>query len=121
MVRGDNFEPERREVPERTEQHVLRIALQAGHVHVASCLAIALPTGRVLVGAFQHIELQLGTDDRLHAKISELLDHPLEHHPRAFLRRRAIWVVDIGNNVRDARLPWHDLNRADIGKREHVG
>src|SRR5207344_3151971 len=37
VVRSDNVESESREVPQRTQQQVLRIALQAGHVHVACC------------------------------------------------------------------------------------
>jgi hypothetical protein len=120
MISGDNIEPVRRELPERTKQHVLRITLQTRNVDIAGCLAVTLPAGRVLPGAFQHIELKLGANDWLHTKISELLNHPLEHHPRAFLRWRAVRIVDVGNNVRDARFPWHDLSRADVWEGQHI-
>ena len=104
-----------------TQQHVLRVALQAGHVDIAGCLAVALPAGRILVGALQNVELEFGTSDRPHAQLGELLNHPLQHHAWTFLRRRAIRVVYIGNDVRDAGLPRHQVNRAEVGEGKHVG
>ncbi len=84
MVGGYHLEPVRREVPQRTEQHVLGVALQAGDIDVAGRLAVALPAGRVLVGSLQDIELELGPNGWSHSQVGELLNHPLQHHPRTF-------------------------------------
>ena len=85
MVRRDHLQPVRRELPQRPEQDVLGVALQAGDIDVAGRLAVALPAGRVLVGSLQDEELELRADGRSHAQLGELLEHPLQHHPRTFL------------------------------------
>ena len=52
------------QLPQRREQHVLRVALEAGHVDVAGALAVPAPArGRLLV-LLEEVELQLGPDDR---------------------------------------------------------
>src|SRR5215212_7703892 len=105
---------------QRMQQHIFRIALQAGHIHIAGCLAIPLPAGGILVSALEDVKLEFRSNHWPHSEVRELRDHPLEHRSRTFRRRGAVWVVDVGDDVGNTLLPGHYSNGADVWESQYV-
>ena len=83
-------------------------------------LAVPAPaTGRACV-LVEQIELELGSDERPHAELGELVDDPAKHRAGAFLGPATVGVEEVGDDAGHARLPRHRSEGFEIREGDDV-
>ena len=116
--RGDP-QPRVPQLPQHVQEHALRVALAADHVHVPQVVGVPLPAAAWR--GLAQVELKLGTADEGVAEAGDPFGHPAGHGARRFRRGRAVGGHGVAEAPRRPLLPRQRRQRAQVGADGDVG